>query len=75
MTLTSILPAETSSYQLPVGSGGGFAGGEVNGAAALDSSIWFVEYCEICDERQVFIAGGLGLVACCIGCKDERVAQ
>ena len=35
---------------------------------------WFVEYCEICETKQVFIAGGLGLVACCLGCGDERIA-
>lgn len=36
--------------------------------------MWFVEFCEICQAKQVFIAGGLGLVACCLGCGDERIA-
>lgn len=35
---------------------------------------WFVDYCEICDEQQVFLVGGLGLGAWCLGCGDERIA-
>ena len=31
---------------------------------------WFVAYCEICGIEQVFLVGGLGLVACCQGCGD-----
>lgn len=34
---------------------------------------WFVDYCEICDQEQVFLAGDLGLVACCAVCGDERI--
>jgi len=35
---------------------------------------WFPEHCEICGKAQIFIVGGLGLVACCLGCGDERIA-
>jgi hypothetical protein len=35
---------------------------------------WFVEFCEICGQPQVFLVGGLELVACCLGCGDERIA-
>jgi hypothetical protein len=34
---------------------------------------WFPEYCVICLKKQVFIVGGLGLVACCAVCGDERI--
>jgi hypothetical protein len=42
--------------------------------ASSQLPVWFVEHCEICDADEVFLAGGLGLVACCLGCGDERIA-
>jgi hypothetical protein len=33
----------------------------------------FIDYCEICDAHEFFVIGGLGLVARCLGCGDERV--
>lgn len=35
---------------------------------------WFVDYCEICGEPQVFLVGALGLAASCVNCKDQRIA-
>lgn len=65
--MSSILPTETSSSLLPVGLEGGRYSGE---ASALEPFGWFVQYCEICDQDQIFISGGLGLVACCVECGD-----
>jgi len=33
----------------------------------------FIDYCEICDAQELFVVGGLGLLARCMGCGDERV--
>ncbi len=52
-------------------------GGVVEGmhcAAAPVFSVWFVDYCEICGEPQVFLVGALGLAASCVNCKDQRIA-
>lgn len=61
------LPTEASLSHFPVGMEGGFA---MRGGAALASQTWFVDYCEICDQRQIFLVGGLGLIACCSVCSD-----
>jgi hypothetical protein len=68
------LPTETLPSLGQVGQESGVAGGDCKAAAALIPSRWFVHYCEICDAQQVFITGGLGLVARCLGCGDEWVA-
>jgi hypothetical protein len=33
----------------------------------------FIDFCEICDAQELFVVGGLGLLARCMGCGDERV--
>jgi sulfite reductase beta subunit-like hemoprotein len=43
----------------------------------LPITIQFMRYCENCDREQIFIAGWeceVGLVGCCLGCGDERIA-
>ena len=43
----------------------------------LETNVEFQRYCEKCDSEQIFIAGwwcATGLVGCCIGCGDERIA-
>lgn len=67
-------PAAASPL-FPVGQEGGALTEGGIGTAALEPSAWFVKYCEICDAEQVFVTGGLGLVACCLGCGDAPLTR
>jgi hypothetical protein len=43
----------------------------------LKTSVEFTRYCPKCDREQIFVAGwecAQGLVGCCLGCGDERIA-
>lgn len=43
----------------------------------LEPQPQFMRYCEKCDSEQIFLAGWAceqGLVGCCLGCGDERIA-
>jgi hypothetical protein len=43
----------------------------------LPVTIQFMRFCPKCDREQVFVAGwecDAGLVGCCLGCGDERIA-
>jgi len=45
--------------------------------APLATHVEFTRFCEKCDSEQIFIAGwacDAGLVGCCLGCGDERIA-
>ena len=70
------LPTEASLPPQSVGvRGGDSLGGEI---AVLDSRVEFMQFCPKCDCVQQFVAGwecDLGLVGCCLGCGDERVAR
>jgi hypothetical protein len=47
------------------------------GIAVLETHVEWMRFCEICDSEQVFVAGwqcATGLVGCCLGCGNERVA-
>ena len=43
----------------------------------LPITIQFMRYCPKCNRDQIFVCGWeceLGLVGCCLGCGDERIA-
>jgi len=43
----------------------------------LQTRVEFMEFCAHCDSEQIFVAAWdcqAGLVGCCIGCGDERIA-
>jgi hypothetical protein len=43
----------------------------------LPITIQFLRYCANCDRDQIFVAGWVcefGLIGCCLGCGDERIA-
>jgi hypothetical protein len=43
----------------------------------LATQVQFTRYCPKCDREQIFVAGWqceTGLVGCCLGCGDERIA-
>jgi hypothetical protein len=43
----------------------------------LPITIQFMRYCPHCDAEKIFICGwecDAGLVGCCLGCGDERIA-
>jgi hypothetical protein len=43
----------------------------------LETNVEFTRFCPKCDSEQTFIAGWQcesGLVGCCLGCGDERIA-
>ncbi len=45
--------------------------------AALDEFVEFSRFCLKCDSEQIFRAGwecDAGLIGCCLGCGDERIA-
>ncbi len=47
------------------------------GIATLDQRVEFMRWCVVCDCMQMFVAGwecAHGLVGCCLGCGQERVA-
>ena len=72
------LPTETPVLLSPssVGVRNGDSLREV-GIAVLDSKVEFMRFCAHCDSEQMFVAGwecASGLVGCCLGCGDERIA-
>lgn len=43
----------------------------------LRTQVEFTRFCEKCDSGQIFRAGwecDAGLIGCCLGCGDERIA-
>jgi len=45
--------------------------------AVLAEFVEFSRFCFVCDAEQIFRAGwecDAGLVGCCLGCGDERIA-
>lgn len=74
------LPTEHSLPPPSVGAwdGGGDSCKTGGGIVALDSRVEFPQFCERCDCEQTFVAAwecDLGLLGCCQGCGEERVAR
>lgn len=47
------------------------------GIAVLDHFVEFMQFCFVCEAEQIFRAGWeceAGLIGCCLGCGDERIA-
>jgi hypothetical protein len=47
------------------------------GIAVLDHFVEFMQFCFVCQCEQIFRAGWeceAGLLGCCLGCGDERIA-
>jgi len=43
----------------------------------LPTHVQFTRFCPKCDSEQIFVAAwecAAGLVGCCLGCGDERIA-
>jgi hypothetical protein len=46
-------------------------------APTLAVPVEWMRFCFVCDSEQIFVAGWeceRGLVGCCLGCGDERIA-
>lgn len=46
-------------------------------AARLELPIEWMRFCYVCNSDKLFVAYGVcssGLVGCCLGCGDERIA-
>jgi hypothetical protein len=77
--MPSKLPAERFPSSTPESAGSGRGDAQIpsQAIAALDEFIEFSRFCAKCDSEQIFRAGwecDLGLVGCCLGCGDERIA-
>lgn len=79
----SPLPAERfPSSPISAGPERGDSRGSSEAVAALrvltlEDFVEFMQFCGKCDSEQIFRAGWeceLGLLGCCLGCGDERLA-
>ena len=74
MTLPTETPVLLSPSSVGVRNGDSLRG---VGIAVLDSRVEFMRFCSTCECEQMFVAGwecASGLVGCCLGCGDERIA-
>ncbi len=83
LRMTSKLPAERFPIAHPTaGVESGDRSPQCRGlraasVAVLDQFVEFSRFCFICDSEQIFRAGwecDSGLLGCCLGCGDERIA-